>query len=128
MAIGIFLILIPLLVVKKFTTDFVVPIMFVQTASCTAAWRQFLAVLSENKMRFFVYLLFQIVIGFVVGTLVVAAVCITCCCAGCLFALPYIGTVAMLPVLVFTRSYSVCYLRQYGPAFDVFRSEQQVSS
>ncbi len=125
---GIFLISIPLLIVKKFTTDFVVPIMFVQTTSCTAAWRQFLDLLSANKMRFFLYLLFQIVIGFVVGILVMAMVCLTCCCAGCLFAIPYIGTVAMLPVLVFTRSYSVCYLRQYGPAFDVFRSEQVVSS
>ena len=122
---GIFLVSIPLLIVKKLTTDFVVPIMFLQTVSCSAAWRQFLALLSVNRMRFFIYLLFQIVIGFVVGVLVVACVCLTCCCAGCLFAIPYIGTVAMLPVLVFGRSYSICYLRQYGPAFDVFRAEQQ---
>ena len=125
---GIFLISIPLLIVKKFTTDFVIPIMFLQTASCTAAWRQFLPVLSANIMRFLLYLLFQIVIGFTIGILVVATVCITCCCAGCLFALPYIGTVAMLPVLVFGRSYSLYYLRQYGPAFDVFRAEQQAAA
>ncbi|KPK41456.1 MAG: hypothetical protein AMJ65_09455 [Phycisphaerae bacterium SG8_4] len=125
---GIFLISIPLLIVKKFTTDFVIPIMFLQTASCTAAWRQFLPVLSANIMRFLLYLLFQIVIGFTIGILVVATVCITCCCAGCLFALPYIGTVAMLPVLVFGRSYSLYYLRQYGPPFDVFRAEQQAAA
>jgi hypothetical protein len=125
---GIFLVSIPLLIVKKLTTDFVVPIMFLQSASCTAAWRQFLAVLSVNRMRFFLYLLFQIVIGFIVGLLVLATVCLTCCCAGCLFAIPYIGTVAMLPVLVFKRSYSLCYLRQYGPAFDVFRAEQQAAA
>jgi len=125
---GIFLISIPLLIVKKFTTDFVVPIMFLQTVSCTAAWRQFLTVLSANRMRFFLYLLFQIVIGFIIGLLVLATVCLTCCCAGCLFAIPYIGTVAMLPVLVFKRSYSICYLRQYGPAFDVFRAERQAAA
>jgi len=125
---GIFLISIPLLIVKKFTTDFVVPIMFLQTVSCTAAWRQFLTVLSANRMRFLLYLLFQIVIGFIIGLLVLATVCLTCCCAGCLFAIPYIGTVAMLPVLVFKRSYSLCYLRQYGAAFDVFRAEQQAAA
>ncbi|MHC4432750.1 MAG: DUF7544 domain-containing protein [Planctomycetota bacterium] len=122
---GIFLISIPLLIVKKFTADFVVPIMFLQTTGCVTAWRQFLPVLSENRMRFLWYLLFQIVIGFVIGILIVATVCCTCCCAGCLFALPYVGTVAMLPILVFGRSYSLYYLRQYGPAFDVFRAEQQ---
>jgi hypothetical protein len=125
---GIFVISIPLLIVQKFTTDFVVPIMFLQTVSCAAAWRQFLTVLSVNKMRFFLYLLFQIVIGFVVGVLVVASVCLTCGCACCFFMLPYIGTVAMLPVLVFERSYSLCYLRQYGPAFDVFRAELQAAA
>ena len=125
---GIFLVSIPLLIVKKLTTDFVVPIMFLQTASCSAAWRQFLAVLSVNRMRFFLYLLFQIVIGLITGLLILATVCITCCCAGCLFAIPYIGTVAMLPVLVFGQSYSLYYLRQYGPAFDVFRAEQQAAA
>jgi hypothetical protein len=34
--------------------------------------------------------------------------------------LHYIGTVVLLPVLVFERSYSICYLAQYGPAYDVF--------
>jgi hypothetical protein len=45
---------------------------------------------------------------------------VTCCIAGCLMALPYVGTVALLPVLVFKRSYSIYYLAQFGPAYNVF--------
>lgn len=124
---GIFAVSIPVLIVKKFTMDFVVPIMYLESLGCTSAWGRFLAVLSANKMRFFLYLLFQIVIWFVVMCIVVAFGCVTCGCACCFFAIPYVGTVALLPVLVFERSYSLCYIRQYGPAFDVFRAERQVA-
>ena len=105
------------LLVRKFTTDFVVPIMFLQTISCTAAWRKFLALLSTNKGRFTLYILFQIVIAIAIGAILMAAMCITCCCAACILVIPYIGTVLMLPLLVFKRAYSLLYLRQFGPGF-----------
>jgi hypothetical protein len=124
---AIFIISIPLFIIKKFTMDFVVPIMFLRTASCTTAWREFLAVLSVNKARFLLYLLFQIVIALGIGIIVLAACCVTCCIACCIFAIPYVGTVALLPMHVFGRSYSLYYLRQYGPTFDVFRAEEQAA-
>jgi len=108
------------LLVHKFTTDFVVPIMFLQTTSCTAAWRKFWALLSTNKGRFTLYILFQIVIAIAIGAILMAAACITCCCAACILVIPYIGTVLMLPLLVFKRAYSLLYLRQFGPGFDCF--------
>ena len=37
-----------LFLVKKFTFDFVVPIMFLRMASCIAGWREFLTILSVN--------------------------------------------------------------------------------
>jgi len=113
--------------VAKFTADFVVPIMFLGTTSCVAAWRQFLALLSANKARFFLYILFQIVIAMAIGAIVIAAVCVTCCCAACILAIPYIGTVLMLPLLIFRRAYSLYYLQQFGPRFDVFTGEIQTA-
>jgi len=107
----------------KFTMDFVVPIMYLRASTCTAAWREFWTLLKSNKGRFTLYILFQIVIAIAVSTIVFAAMCITCCCAACILAIPYIGTVLMLPLLVFKRSYSLCYFRQYGPGFDVFTPE-----
>ena len=113
--------------VKRFTTDFVMPIMLLGTTSCTAAWRQFLTLLSANKGRFALYALFRIVIAIAIGVIVIAVVLATCCCALCIFAIPYIGTVALLPVLVFVRSYSLCYFRQFGPQFDVFTPEAEAT-
>ena len=109
-----------LFLIQKFTTDFVVPIMFLRSESCSAAWREFLGVLTANSGRFILYVLFQIAIWIVIMFLIVALICVTCCCAACILGIPYVGTVLLLPILVFQRSYSLYYLRQYGPAFDIF--------
>jgi len=109
--------------IGMFTMHFVVPIMFLRTTSIRVAWRAFLTILSVNKARLLLYLLFQFVIGLTIGMIILAGVCITCCCLACILGIPYIGTVIMLPVLVFKRSYSLYYLRQFGPQFDVFSTE-----
>jgi len=109
--------------IGKFTMDFVVPIMFLRTTSCTAGWREFLTILSVNKVRFVLYILFQIVIAIVIGAIFSIGFCIGCClcCVSLLLLIPYIGTVILLPVLVFKRAYSLLYLGQFGPEFDVFK-------
>jgi len=118
----IFAISIALFLVKKFTMDFVVPIMFLRTVSCVAGWREFMTILSANKLRFALYLLFQIVIKVALGVIKIMACCIGCClcCVSALLLIPYIGTVILLPLFVFGQSYSLYYLKQFGPAFDVF--------
>jgi len=110
-------------IIGAFTTDFVVPIMYLRRLRCRPAWRVFLEVLAENKGRFLVYLLFRIVIGVAIGSLLVAVSCATCCIACCLFKVPYVGAVLLLPVSMFERSYSLYYLAQYGPQFNVFVPE-----
>lgn len=118
------LFLIPAVIVTilffKFTKDFVVPIMYVNGCTCVEAWGQFWDLLKLNKWNFTLYILFQILISIVVSTILIAFVCITCCIAGCLMLIPYIGTVVLLPVLVFNRSYCLYYLGQYGRAYNVF--------
>jgi hypothetical protein len=106
--------------IHKLTADFVVPIMFRRRLRCWASWAVCWDLVTTNFGRVIVYILFQIVLGIVIGFIVLAAVVVTCCCAGCLLALPYLGTVLLLPVLVFKRSYSLHYLAQYGPEYDVF--------
>ncbi len=110
-------------VIGLFTTDFVVPIMYRHTLTCRQAWRTFLDVLADNQGRFVLYVLFQIIIHIAMGVMIVAIACGTCCIAGCLFMIPYVGTVALLPFTVFMRSYSLYYLAQYGPDFYVFAPE-----
>lgn len=121
----IFAISIALFLVGKFTMDFIVPIMFLRTTSCRAGWREFLTILSVNKARFILYILFQIVIAIAIGAITSIGFCIGCClcCASLLILIPYIGTVILLPLLVFKRAYSLLYLGQFGPEFDVFGPE-----
>jgi len=120
----VFVLAIVLSLVRKLTFDFVVPIMFLQTASCVAGWREFLTILSVNKARLALYILFQIVIAIAIGTIVFIGFCIGCCfcCASLLLFIPYIGTVILLPIFIFKKSYTLYYLRQFGPGFDVFGS------
>jgi hypothetical protein len=124
LAIGLGLVLFVLMIgfwlIQKFTTDFVAPIMFLRRAKCTVAWREFLGLLDACAGHFVLYVLFQIVLAIAVGLVVLAAVVLTCCTLFCLMILPYIGTVALLPVLVFLRAYSLYYLAQFGPAYSVF--------
>jgi hypothetical protein len=110
--------------VGKFTNDFVVPVMYLRGSTCMAGWSEFWKMLGANKGRFALYILFHIVLSLAIGMIIFVIVIVTCCCAGCLFALPYIGTVLLLPIFVFKRAYSLDYLAQYGADYDVYpRSE-----
>jgi hypothetical protein len=106
--------------IAKLTTDFVVPIMFLRGGRCLNAWRELFGLISANIGHFVLYLLFQIVLGIAISAIVLAAILVTCCCACCLMAIPYIGTVLLLPVLMFKRAYSAHYLAQFGREYDVF--------
>jgi hypothetical protein len=114
------LLTIVLLLFNKFTADFVVPIMYLRGGKCLAAWKEFWELLTANALQFTLYILFQIVLGMAIGVIVLGAVLLTCCIAGCIMAIPYIGTVLMLPIFVFQRAYSLYFLRQFGSAYDVF--------
>jgi hypothetical protein len=110
-------------VIRKLTMDFVVPIMFLRRHKCMESWRELRGLFSGNVGNFILYFLFQIVLGMVIGIMVLIVVIATCCIAGCFMAIPYLGTVLLLPVHVFNRAYSLYYLAQFGREFDVFPPE-----
>jgi hypothetical protein len=118
-----FLVAIVFALIQKVTHDFVVPIMFLRRCKCLAAWKEFRGLLASHAGLFTLYILFQIVLGMAISILVLAAIIITCCIACCLMLIPYIGTVVLLPVLVFKQSYPLYFLRQFGADFDVFGIE-----
>lgn len=120
LTLGIVLLALVFGIIHKFLVDFVVPIMFLRGETCLAAWGEFYALLSAHFWKFAVYLLFQIVVNMVIGMMILLAILVTCCIAGCLMVLPFVGTVLLLPVLVFKRSYPLYYLAQFGPRYDVF--------
>jgi hypothetical protein len=124
---GLVLLLLILLcgVVGKLTRDFVVPLMYVRRCRVGEAWRQFSHLAGLNPLGFVLYLLFSFVLSLAMGMLVFLVVIVTCCIAGCFLLLPFIGTVLLLPLLVFQRSYSALYFAQYGVDYDVFRAQER---
>jgi hypothetical protein len=110
-------------IIQKLALDFVVPIMFLRRQRCLSAWKELGTLISGHAGVFILYFLFQIVLAMAIGVIVFGAVIITCCIAGCLMALPYLGTVLLLPVLMFKRCYSLYFLAQFGRDYDVFPPE-----
>jgi hypothetical protein len=100
--------------------EFVVPILYRQRRGVLAAWGTFLRLASAHFGEFLLFLLLRLVVGFACGLAVILLVLLTCCLAGCLLILPYIGTVLMLPILVLERSMSLRFLAQFGREHDVF--------
>ena len=123
---GVFFVVILLsigfLILMKFIKDFVVAIMYLQNISPVAALGQLWRVILIHKGAFTLYILFQILINLAIGAIIITAVLLTCCCAGVLIAIPYIGTVILLPLTVFKRAYSLVFLAQLGDEYDVFKS------
>jgi hypothetical protein len=113
------------LFVAKLTRDLVVPIMLLRGGTARQAWSELLGLVAGRVHLLIVYLLLQIVLAMAIGAAVAVAVIATCCVAGCLLVLPYLATVALLPIFVFTRAYSVYYLRQLGPEYDLFPAAAQ---
>jgi hypothetical protein len=99
-----------LLLVAMVVNDFIVPIMWVRNCRVMTAWPEFLTLLSGNLGLFILYVLMKILLGFGIFFIACTATCMTCC----ITAVPYIGTVILLPLFVFRRAYSMFFLGQFG--------------
>jgi hypothetical protein len=107
-------------VIGALIEDFVVPAMYQFGMPCTEAWRLVMADVVRGRVGTIVlYFLMKIVLGLGIGIAAVVVVCATCCIA----ALPYIGTVILLPMYVFLRCYPLCFLEQLGPEWRIFADE-----
>jgi hypothetical protein len=95
---------------------FVVPIMYKFDLKATEAWSYFLPWLKARPWQFVLYALFVLLLLFLFVFLVAVACVLTCC----IVALPYIGTVILLPLYVTYRIFSLEFLAQFDPGFDVF--------
>jgi hypothetical protein len=108
------------LLIRKLMTDFLVPIMYLRGNRCLEAWKELRKLLGSNVGNFVLYLVFQIVLGLVLGIMTLA-ILVVCCPLCCILAIPYLGTVLLLPLIMFKRAYSLHYLAQYGPNYNVFQ-------
>ncbi len=106
------ILLVCLALLQMAVNDFVVPITYRRGARPVQALCIFRdEMLAGHEGAFLLYVLAKIVIAIVAGVLVLIGTCVTCCIA----ALPYLSSVAFLPIFVFVRSYSLYFLEQFGP-------------
>lgn len=99
--------------------DFVIPIMYQRSLAATAAWRVFLDLHGQRWGTFFLYFLWVMLLGLATGLLVLAFGMATCCIGFLVLAIPYLGTVLLLPVLVVFRALGPEFLRQFGREWDI---------
>jgi hypothetical protein len=112
--------LVVVLYVGFFLTAFVVPIMHRERLRTNDAWRVFLPLFRAEWPRFLLVGLFVAALWVVVGIGIVVAGFATCCVLFVVLIIPYVGTVAMLPLFVAYRAYTLEFLAQFSPRFDFF--------
>jgi hypothetical protein len=97
-------------------TYFMVPVMYRRRCRAVEAFRDVTLLIWHHLGSFFLFCLFGIVL--ILAVLMIGAVvtCATCCLA----ALPYVGTVILLPLFVCLRAFGLVFLRQFGPDYDVW--------
>ena len=101
-------------------TDFVMPIMYCRDIGVVAALRIFWEqLLPGNVAGFACFYLLRAALALGAGVFCCVAVCLTCCLA----AIPYLSAVVFLPVSVFFRSYSLCFLAQFGPEWQLLPAD-----
>jgi hypothetical protein len=108
-------VMILLVVAWSLIANFMVPVMYVQRCRASTAFGIVARLVAAHPGEILLYCLFLIVLALATVIVTCFATCATCCIA----AIPYIGTVILLPIFVLLRSFSLLFLRQFGPDYDV---------
>jgi hypothetical protein len=101
-----------LILLKLAIRDFVVPVMYKRGISAQTALLVFRDEILRGRVgSFLLFYGMLVVLSIAAGVLMVVGMCLTCCVA----ALPYLSSVAFLPVFVFFRCYALSFLQQVSP-------------
>src|SRR5216117_3427070 len=82
------------------------------------AFGQTIRLIAAHPGPVVLYMSFFLVLVIAAAMISCAATCMTCCIA----AIPYVGTVVLLPIPVTLCAFSLLFLRQFGPDYDVWAS------
>jgi hypothetical protein len=102
---------------------FVIPVMYKFELKATEAWSYVLPWLKMYPWQFVLYALFVLALVIAFAFLFVLACVLTCC----IVVLPYVGTVILLPFYVTYRLFSLEFLAQFDPEFNLFTPPETVA-
>ena len=92
------------------------PIMYRQRCRARAAFAQAVRLVSAHPGPILLYVLFFMLLAVAMVMVSCVVTCATCCIA----AIPYVGTVILLPIPVTLGAFFLLFLRQFGPDYDVW--------
>ena len=123
---GLLAVGIPTAYAALFLDAFVVPIMYRDRIGATAAWKRFLPLLRSRLADFVLYGLFVLALAIASLIAIAAAGCMTLCVGFLLLWIPYVGSVAVLPLTYTYRALGPEFLAQFGGEFSVWASTPSV--
>jgi len=97
-------------------SQLMVPIMYRQRCRARLAFSKAVELVSSHPGPILLYVLFLLLLAVAVFMISCAVTCATCCIA----AVPYVGTVILLPIPITLGAFSLLFLRQFGPDYDVW--------
>lgn len=104
-------------IIGRLLDDFVFPTMYLRQVRVMEAWDIVFAEIIPGRIGTLVlFYLMKIVLGIAIAMIVMIGTLFTCCIGG----LPYVSSVLFLPLLVFSRCYSLYFLEQFGPEWRFF--------
>ena len=106
--------------ISLFLNNFVVPIMYKNRLNTMQAWGNFLIIFNQFPVQYIVYGIIMLFLYIFFIILVILTGVFTCCCGFLLVALPYIGSVATLPISYTFRAFSLEFLEQFGSDYKIF--------
>jgi hypothetical protein len=105
-----------LVFVWTLATQLMVPIMYRQRCRARLAFAQAVDLVTAHPGPILLYVLFLLLLAVAAVMISCAVTCATCCIA----AIPYVGTVILLPIPVTLGAFSLLFLRQFGSDYDVW--------
>ena len=104
-------------VLRFFLLHFIVPAMYIRNCRWSVAWDAARTeIITKHPGSIVGFFFMRVLIGIATAAIATMAMAFTCC----LVALPYIGTVIMLPIYVFELSYTLHFIEQFGPRWAIF--------
>jgi hypothetical protein len=93
-----------------------VPLMFSRGLTARSAFMETWALIRRHPGSSLVFVLLRIALFLALIIVSTIACCFTCCIG----ALPYLGTVVLLPAILYIKCFTLDFLAQFGPEYDVW--------
>jgi hypothetical protein len=102
-------------------SQLMVPVMYRRRCRAAEAFKEVIVLISAEPTAIILYLLFLFALYIGITLVACVAICVTCCIA----AIPYIGSVILLPLDVLLCGYTLLFLKQFGADYDVWAGISQ---